>query len=72
MSVFWAIGQQQQNAGCRNVLSQAIENRLSFGIGPVQIFEDQQQRLSRAFLQKDLLDRINGVPSPLRRVESGP
>src|SRR5262249_46044923 len=43
-----AVVDQEEDAGGGQALDQAVEERLRLGIDPVQVFEDQQQRLHLA------------------------
>ena len=60
---------QQQESGRRQALDQAIEQGLRLGIDPVQILEDQEQRLHLAFAQQHALERLERALAALRRVE---
>src|SRR5262249_56809978 len=49
--VLWPIIDQEQQPDRRETLDQAVEQRLRLGVDPVQVFEDQHQRLHLAFAQ---------------------
>ena len=53
-------------------LDQAVEQRLGLRVDPVEILEDQQQRLPLALAQQELPDRVEGRAAALRRVAGGP
>ena len=55
VAVLRAVVDQQQDAGGRQALDQAVEQRLGLGVDPVQILEDQQQRLLLALAQQQPL-----------------
>src|SRR5262249_47710424 len=60
---------QQQQSGRGQALQQRLEERLRLRIDPVQVFEDQQQRLYLAFAQQHALEGVEGALTPLRRLE---
>ena len=53
-------------------LDQAVEERLGLGVDPVQILEDQQQRLHLALPQEQPLDGIQRPLAALGRIEGRP
>ena len=63
---------QQQDAGRRQALDQAVQKGLRFTVDPVQILEDQYQRLYLAFPQQQPLAGILGSAATLGRVQSLP
>ena len=65
--VLRAIVDQQQEAGGRQALDQAIEQGLRLRINPVQILEDQQQRLLLALAQEHALEGVERALAALRR-----
>ena len=67
--VLGAVIDQEQEPRRRQALDQAIQQGLGFGIDPVQILKDQQQRLHLAFPDQQALERVQGAPTALRRVE---
>ena len=67
--VLRAVVDQQQEAGRGQALDEAVEQRLGLGIDPVQVFEDQQQRLHLAFAQQHALERVERALAALRRIE---
>ena len=58
--VLRAVVDQQQQAGRRQALDQAVEQGLGLGIDPVQVLKDQQQRLHLTFAQQQALERRRG------------
>src|SRR5262249_15285537 len=66
--VFRAVVDQQQQSGRGQALQQRLEERLRLRIDPVQVFEDQQQRLYLAFAQQHALEGVEGALTP-RRLE---
>ena len=69
MLVLGAVVDQEQAAGRGQALDQAVEQGLGLGIDPVQILEDQQQRLHLALAQQHALERLEGALAPLRGIE---
>ena len=67
--VLGAVIDQEQEPRRRQALDQAIQQGLCFGIDPVQVLKDQQQRLHLAFSDHQALERVQGAPAALRRVE---
>ena len=67
--VLGAVVHQEQEPGRRQALDQAIEQGLGLGINPVQILEDQQQRLHLAFAQQHPFEAVERALAALRRVE---
>ena len=67
--VFRAIVDQEQDPGCRQALNEAVEQRLGLGIDPMQILEDQHERLCLAFAQEHPLERVECALPPLWRIE---
>ena len=47
---------EEQQPGGRQALHQAVEQRLGLGVDPVEILEDQQQRLDLALAEQQALD----------------
>ena len=45
MLVLGAVVNEQEQAGGRQALDQAVEDRLGPGVDPVQVLDDQEQRL---------------------------
>jgi hypothetical protein len=56
---------EEQQPGGRQALDEPIEQRLGLGVDPVEIFEDDQQRLQLALPQQQPLHRVQGTPAAL-------
>src|SRR5712691_8824854 len=69
MLVLGAIVDQQQEAGRRHALDQVIQQGLGLRIDPMQILEDNQQRLLLAFAQQHPLERLEDALAALRRIK---
>jgi len=68
MAVLGAVVDQEQDAGVCDRVGEQIKQKLSFRIDPVQVLEDQDQRLVEAFAQQDAFERIMRAPPPNLRV----
>jgi len=51
VGVFRTIADQQQEGRRRKALDEAVQHRLRLGVDPVQIFEDEHERLDPALAQ---------------------
>src|SRR5262249_36258561 len=60
---------QEQELGRGQTLDQAVEQGLRLGINPVQILEDQEQRLYLAFTQQHAFERRERTLAALGRIE---
>ena len=67
--VLGSVVDQQQEAGCWQAVDEAVEQGLGLGIDPVQVFEDQQQRLHLALAQQHALERLQGTLAALWGLE---
>ena len=67
--VLGAVVDQQQQAGRWQALDEAVEQGLGLGIDPVQILEDQQQRLHLALAQQHALERLERALAALWGLE---
>ena len=70
--VLGAVVDQQEQTGGGQALDQAVEERLGLGVDPVQVLEDQEQRLHLALAQQQALERLQGALAALRRIEGLP
>ena len=53
-----AVADEEQNTMAREALDQGVEHRLRLRVNPVDILEDEQNRLAAAFLEDQQLDRL--------------
>ena len=67
--VLGTIVDQQQEAGGRQALDQAVEQGLGLRINPVQILEHQQQRLLLGLAQEHALEGVERALAPLGWIE---
>ena len=65
------VDQEKKSCG-RQAFDQAVQERLRFGIDPVQILEDHEQGLHLALAEQEALDGVEGPPAALRRIEALP
>ena len=63
---------EQHYAGARDTVDEVVEECLRFGVYPVQILEDQEQRLYLALREEKPLARIEGSLPTLRRIQPLP
>jgi len=70
--ILWPVAGQQKEPYGRQTLDQAVEQRLGLGIDPVQIFEQDQERLHQALPEDQPLDAVQGPLATLGRVEPRP
>src|SRR6266498_1243506 len=72
MFVLWAVVDEEEDACGGEALDEAIEEGLGLTVDPVQVLEDQEQRLHLALAQQQPLDRIEGALPALRGIEGLP
>ena len=72
MLVLGAIVDQQEDAGARETLHQAVEERLRLAIDPVKVLEDEEQRLHLALTEQQALDGLERSLAALRGIEGLP
>ena len=70
--VLGAVVDEEQEAGRRQALDQAVESGLGLGVDPVEVLEDDEERLDLALPQEQPLERVEGPLPALRRVERLP
>ena len=70
--VLGAIGDEEQETGGGEPVDQAVEPRLGLGIDPVQILEDQEQRLDLALAEDQVPEGFERVLAALARLEPLP
>jgi len=70
--IFRPVVHQQQQPGGRQALDEPVEQRLGLGVDPVQVLEDNQQRLDLAFPEQEPLHHIQRAPAAQGRIERGP
>ncbi len=72
MPVLRAVVDEQQEPGRRQALDQAVERGLRLRVDPVEVFDDDQERLDLALPQEEPLQGVDGALAPLRRGEGLP
>src|SRR4029453_7626654 len=70
--VFWPVVHQEHHASRREPFDEAVEDRLAFSIGPVEILEHENQRLHLALAQQHTPDRVERLLPSLRRIDLTP
>ena len=72
MLVLGPVVDEQQDAGGRQALHEAVEQCLGLGVDPVEILEKEEQRLDQTLPEQQPSDRVQSSLSALRRVEGRP
>src|SRR6267143_6726815 len=70
--VFRPVVDEEQDPRGRETLDQAVEERLGLGVDPLQILEDDAQRLDLTLRQQEAPDRVHRLLSPLKTSQSLP
>ena len=63
---------EEQEPRGRQALDERVEQRLGLGVDPVEVLEDDQERLHLALPQQEPLHRVQGALATLRRIERRP
>ena len=72
MPVFLSIVDEEKHPRGGKVLDQVVEEGLGLGVNPVQVLEDNAQRLDLTLPQQEVPDRGHRLLSPLARVQRLP
>src|SRR5713226_374635 len=72
MSVLRPVVDEEKESCSGQTLDQAVQERLRFGIDPVEVLEDHEQRLQLALAEQEALDGVEDPPAALRRIEGLP
>jgi hypothetical protein len=67
-----AVIDDEQDARSREALDESVEQDLGLRVDPVEILEEQEQRLDLAFPEQQLFDGLQDPLPALGRVEGGP
>jgi hypothetical protein len=70
--VLGAVVDEQEHAGGGQAVDQAVEDRLRLGVDPVQVLEDQEQRLHLALAQQLALDGLESALTAKRAIIPSP
>src|SRR5262249_10819239 len=68
MAVLGPVIHQHQEAGTGHTLTEQIEKALRLGIDPVQVLENENERLIETFPQEEAFERLERAPPPDLRV----
>src|SRR5262249_42710115 len=68
VAILGPVVHQQQNTSTRYGIDQQIEHGLGLAVDPVQVLEDNYQRLIQALTQQDTFDRLLRAPPPDLRI----
>src|SRR5215469_11778217 len=69
MVVFGAVIDQQQDTRSGKAVNQQIEQCLGFVIYPVEVLEDNDQRLTKTLADQNALNGFQGAPTLELRIE---
>ena len=69
MTVLGPVVDQEEDPGRGQTLDQAVEQGLRLGIDPVQVLEDQKERLRVALAEQEALDGLQCALPALRGIE---
>ena len=72
MLILRPVVHEQQESGGREALDQLIEQGLGLGVDPVEVLDDDQQRLDLAFPEQEPLHRVQRASAALGRIERRP
>ena len=72
MLILRPVVDQEQKPRRRHAVDQTVQERLRFGVDPVQVLEDHQQRLHLALAQQQALDGVERPLAALWRIERLP
>ena len=62
-----AVVHEQEQPGGTEALDQAVQQRLGLAVDPVEVLEDQHERLLARLPEKQALHAVERLPPPLRR-----
>ena len=72
MHVLGAVVDEEEHPGRRQALDQAVQDGLGLAVDPVEVLEDDEQRLDLSLAQEQALHRVQGALTALRRVKRRP
>src|SRR5262245_34171238 len=72
MLVLWPVADQEQDPRRAQVVDEAVEKRLAFGVDPVEILEDNDHGMDTALLKQQQPYRLQSAPTSLIGVEPVP
>ena len=72
MLVLGPVVDEEQDAGSGQAVHEAVEQCLGLGVDPVEILEEEKQRLDLALPEEQPFDRVQGPLPALGRVEGLP
>ena len=70
--IFGTVVDEEHNAGRRQAVDQAVQERLRLGVDPVQVLDDQEQGLHLTRPQQQALAGIQGALAALGRIKGLP
>ena len=72
MLVLGPVVDEEQEPRDRQALDEGVEERLALGVDPVEVLEDDEERLRSGLAQEQLPDGIERALAALERVQGGP
>jgi hypothetical protein len=66
------VADEQEHRRRRHALDQGVEKGLSLRVAPMEVLEDQQQRLNLALAKQEPLEGLERMPAALGRIEPRP
>jgi len=70
--VLWAVVDEEEHSRRRETLDQSVQEHLALTVDPVQVLDEQHERLHVALPDQETLDAVQDAFSTLRRLEARP
>src|SRR6516164_6449262 len=71
MPILGPVVNQQQDAGVGNRIGQQVEHGLRLRVDPMEILENDDERLLEALADENALEPLLGAPPPNLRIHAG-
>ncbi len=71
-AALWTVVEEELEPRCRKALDETLEEGLRLGVDPVEVLEDEEERLELGLAQEQALDRVQRSLRALRAVEGLP
>jgi hypothetical protein len=72
MRVLGAVVDEEEHPGRRQALDQIVQDGLGLAVDPVEVLQDDEQRLDLALADEEVLDRLQDPLTALWRVSRQP
>jgi hypothetical protein len=66
------VADEQEHTGGRQTLDETVQQPLCLAVDPLEVLDDQAQRLDLALPQQQILDGVLEAPTALGRIEGLP